>query len=158
MDDSARTAALTDHVIEVWRRRKWLAVIVCAVVFAVALGVVTQLPDVYKSSATVLVERRQMAEAFVRPTVTGEVEMRLQTISQEMLSRTRLEQLIARFGLYPEITRRAQRGADARMRKDILLEFKGADHSAGRATIAFTITYRGRDPEIVAQVTNALAT
>jgi succinoglycan biosynthesis transport protein ExoP len=161
MDDIERTGSVTEHLLEVWRRRKWLAIVVCAAVGAVVTGVVTQLPDIYRSTATVLVERRQVAETLVQSTVTGEVETRLQTISQEILSRTRLEKVIRRFGLYSE---RARRGplADVadRMRKDIQLDFKGTDLILGAraATIAFTVTYRSRDPEIAAQVANALAT
>jgi polysaccharide chain length determinant protein (PEP-CTERM system associated) len=100
-----------------------------------------------------------MAETFIRPTITGEVETRLQTISQEILSRARLEKLIARFGLYPELAKRFPPAAVVdRMRKDIQLESKGIEATSGRATtIAFSLSYRGRDADTVALVTNALA-
>jgi len=45
------------------------------------------LPSSNRSSALVLVDRQQVPEAFVRPTVTSGLETRLQTISQEVFSR-----------------------------------------------------------------------
>src|SRR5438034_7978020 len=45
----------------------------------------------YRSTALVLVDRQQVPETFVHPTVTSELETRLHTISQEILSRSRLE-------------------------------------------------------------------
>ena len=43
------------------------------------------------------------------------------------------------------------------MRHDIRIEGKDAAHAGGRSLVAFQISFRGRDPERVAQATNALA-
>src|SRR5207249_1580369 len=118
------------------------------------------LPDIYRSTATVLVERHQVPETFVRSSVTGELETRLQTISQEILSRARLEDLITRFGLYPDLRDRLPVEAVVeKMRRDIQLELKGVEQqmSGRNATVAFNLRYRGRDPERVAAVANTLA-
>ena len=61
----------------------------------------------YRAKATVLVDREQVPEAFVRSAVSGEVETRLQRIGQEVLSRERLAGLIERFNLYPKLPRPA---------------------------------------------------
>src|SRR5882762_10282333 len=70
-----------------WSRRKWLAILVFALPATIAVSVIAALPALYRATATVLVERQQVPEAFVRPTVTSELETRLNTISQEILSR-----------------------------------------------------------------------
>jgi succinoglycan biosynthesis transport protein ExoP len=91
--------------------------------------------------------------------VTSALETRLQTISQETLSRARLEVLIDRFSLYPELRKRLfpEEVVD-RMRRDIILELKGVDVRGQRqATVAFTVGYTGLVPETVAHVTNTLA-
>ena len=93
--------------LQVWTRRQWLTVVVFALVFAGTVGIATFLPDFYRSTATVLVERHQVPETFVRSSITGELETRLQTISQETLSRARLEGLITRFALYLDLRERA---------------------------------------------------
>jgi polysaccharide chain length determinant protein (PEP-CTERM system associated) len=143
----------------VWRRRKWLGILVFVLPLTAAVAMIIGLPDLYESTALVLVDRQQVPEAFVRPTVTSELETRLHTISQEILSRSRLETLIARMGLYPELRDRATVDeAVNRLRRDIRLELKSADLSGGRgATTSFTLSYRGADPQTVAVVTNTLA-
>ena len=100
-----------------------------------------------------------MPESFVRSTVTSELETRLQTISQEILSRSRLEGLITRFGLYSDLRKReSNEEVLDRMRRDIQLEVRSAEAKGDRrATIAFALSYRGRDPQTVALVTNTLA-
>src|SRR5436189_4192773 len=111
---------MLDRIVGLWRRRKWIALLAFAAPASMVLGLVPSLPNIYRSTATVLIERQQVPEAFVRPTVTGEVETRLQTISQEIFSRATLEALIGEFNLYPRL--RARVPADrlvARLRNDI---------------------------------------
>ena len=148
-----------DAVLAVWSRRKWLAVPVAAATLAAAVSTVTFLPNIYRSSATILVERQQVPEEFVKSTVTSAVENRLQTITQEVLSRSRLLDLIDRFGLYADLKTRAPlEEVIERMRQDIAVEPKGIEQKwSNRVTIAFAISYTGSDPRKVAQVTNALA-
>ena len=101
------------------------AIAVFAAVLAVSLGVVAALPPMFRSTATVLVDREQVPETFVRSAVTGEVETRLQRISQEVLSRERLARLIERFDLYPQLPRPStNESAIEQMRRDIQLELK----------------------------------
>src|SRR5207249_505439 len=97
MADRAQKSSAFELMPEVWGRRKWLAVAVFAVVFAAVGGLAAFLPNVYRSTATVLVERHQVPETFVRSSITGELETRLQTISQEILSRARLAEQEARL-------------------------------------------------------------
>jgi polysaccharide chain length determinant protein (PEP-CTERM system associated) len=143
-----------------WRRRKWVALLVFAAVFAVVASLIIWLPDVYRAAATVLVERQQVSEAFVRPSVTAELETRIQTIRQEIMSRARLADLITRFDLYPDL-REKRAPIDVmveQMRRDIQLDLNGVEPLGGRtATIAFTVSYTGREPQTVAQVANTLA-
>jgi polysaccharide chain length determinant protein (PEP-CTERM system associated) len=141
-----------------WGRRKWLGILVCALPLTAMITAIMALPDLYQSTALVLVERQQVPEAFVRPTVTSQIETRLHTISQEIMSRSRVEALITRFGLYPDLRNRAssEEGVD-RMRRDIQVELKATDPRRGGATTAFALSYRGADPQTVAVVTNTLA-
>src|SRR5437667_812112 len=146
-------------MVEAWSRRKSLAILVFLVPFAVTVSLVKALPDLYRSAATLLVERPQVAETFVKSSVTSELETRLHTISQEILSRSKLQDLITQFNLYAEFRKKATpEEAVERMRRDIRMEFKGADTQFGRgATFAFTLSFRGKDPATPAKVTNTLA-
>jgi polysaccharide biosynthesis transport protein len=159
MDDERQDRSVIELAKEVWGRRKWLAIWVAAVPLVAGLSLILFLPSVYRSTVTVLVDRQQVPETFVRPTVTSALETRLHTINQEILSRSRLEALMTRFGLYADLRKRvASEEVIERMRRDIQLELKGVEQKEGRAaTIAFFLSYRGSDPATVAQVANTLA-
>ncbi|PYQ24247.1 MAG: hypothetical protein DMF81_06050 [Acidobacteria bacterium] len=141
------------------RRRRWLALFTFVAALTAVVSVVWFLPDVYRSSATVLIDRQQIPDELVRSTVTSGLEIRLHTISQEILSRSRLEALIQRFDLYPDLRRSApMEEVVERMRDDIRIDLKGGAARNERATtVAFTISYVGRDAKKVALVANTLA-
>ena len=147
-----------DFVLDVWQRRKWLALVAFSAGFAGIASLALSLPNIYRASATVMVERQQVSESFVRPTVTSELETRIQTIHKQVMSRARLGEIINRLGLYPEL--RGQIPVDAiveRMRRDVDFSVSGVDQTSGRtSTIAFTISYTGRDPVTAAEVANLL--
>jgi polysaccharide chain length determinant protein (PEP-CTERM system associated) len=159
--DEARveSTSVLDAIFGTWHRRKWVGLAVFVIILAGAATIARVLPDVYRATATVLVERQNVSETFVKSSVSAELETRLQTISQEVLSRARLADLIGRLRLYPELGGGAPtEGAIQKLRRDILLELKGVQQTSGRpATVAFNLTYQGRDPETVARVANALA-
>ena len=145
--------------LEVWKRRKWLAILVFAGILVPVLCFARFLPDLYRATATVLVEQQPAAESYGPAGAGVDVGTRLHIISQEVLSRVRLLDLVERFGLYPELSRKVTPDDIVqRMRRDIDLEPKGVEQSWGqRATIAFALSFEGRDPQKVALVTNALA-
>ena len=156
--ESTPRGAGLDRLWTVWRRRKWLGILVFIVPLTAAVAMIMALPDLYESTALVLIDRQQVPEAFVRPTITSELEIRLHSISQEILSRSRLEALIARMGLYPDLKDRAPVDeAVNRLRRDIRLELKGAESGGRGSTTAFALSYRGADPQTVAVVTNMVA-
>jgi protein tyrosine kinase modulator len=160
-EDTVRGASMTEMVKSAWGRRKWLAVVVFAVPFVVAVSLIMFMPSVYRSTATILVDRQQVPESMVRPTVTSALETRLHTISQEILSRSRLDALIRQFNLYADLRKRVPlEEVIGRMRKDIKLELKGVQRNSSNpegVTVAFDLSFDGRDPETVARVTNTLA-
>jgi polysaccharide biosynthesis transport protein len=156
--ESTPRGAGLDRLRTVWRRRKWLGILVFIAPLTAGAAMIMALPDLYESTALVLIDRQQVPEAFVRPTITSELEVRLHSISQEILSRSRLEALVARMGLYPDLKDRAPVDeAVNRLRRDIRLELKGAESGGRGSTTAFALSYRGADPQTVAVVTNTVA-
>src|SRR5437879_13684838 len=105
MEGRRNTSGL-DVLLEVWSRRKWLAILTFMGPFAVTVSLAIALPYLYRSTATLLVQRPEVSEIFVKSSVTSELETRLHTISQEILSRSRLQELILRFELYAEFRKR----------------------------------------------------
>ncbi len=145
-------------VLNILRRRKWVGLIAFAAVFSLAAPFSVFLPDIYRGTATVIVESPQAPTAFVRASVP-ELETRLVTIQQELLSRTRLSSLITTLNLYPRWRKKMPLDAIAdNMRRDIHVDFTGTDQSRGNpTTIGLKITYIGLDPKSAAAVPNALS-
>ncbi len=142
----------------VLRRRKWLALVVILVGLTAAVSMVVALPDIYEASATVLIERPQVPETFVRPTVTSGIDNRLQFLNQQILSYDRLAGLIERFDLYSGLRQQVPlEEAVARMQTEIAVEpQEDTTRRHNRTTTAFTLSYRGDEPEKIAEVANTL--
>ena len=136
---------------EIFLRRIWYIVIPFIVILTAAALYALSLPKVYRATTLILVTPQKVPDTFVRPTVTSRIEDRLQSIGQEIMSRTRLEQVISELKLYSEETKSlSQEEIVELMRKNIEVELKGKEGY-------FMISYTGKDPKIVTMVTNKLA-
>lgn len=154
MINPAKSYTVADYV-EILRRRIWYIVIPFVLIAAGAVGYTIFAPREYKASTLILVSPQRIPEAFVQATVTSKVEERLQSIAQEVLSRTRLEQIINDMNLYPKERKSMSREeVVALMQKDIKIELPTRkEESKG----FFTISYIGRNPNVVTTVANRLA-
>ncbi len=141
-----------DTLLQVLRRRKWLIAIPAIVIAAGGLWWVRQLPNTYRSETVILVVPQRVPESYVRSTVTARIEDRLQTISQQIMSRTRLEQIVQDFNLYP------RERADRQLMEDIVERMRtkdiGIDIVKGDA---FRVSYTAGDPRTAMRVTERLA-
>jgi polysaccharide chain length determinant protein (PEP-CTERM system associated) len=143
-----------ESLTDVWSRRRALALLCFLAAATPGVTLVLSLPDIFRSAATVLVEPQGPESPFAL-----ETDARLETINAEILSRARLLDLIQRHGLYADLIGRVPTEAVLeKMRRDIRTELKAVDQAGGRrGTVSFTLSYRGKDPQKVASVTNALA-
>lgn len=160
MAEATKKRAGPDAFMSVWRRRKWLALSTFAVIVCAAASVAAFLPDLYRGTATVLVERPDVTESRVRPGEADELQARLQTIEEKLLSRARLLDVVQRFNLYSgQRTKGASTEAIVeQMRRDIRLEPRGVDPTVGHgATVSFALSYWGDNARTAAEVANALA-
>lgn len=146
------------------KRRKYYILIPFLSIFLISAIVSMVLPPVYKSNTTILIEGQQIPSEFVQSTVTEYVEQSIQTITQRIMSRSRLMDIINRFDLYNDLREReTTEEIIDRMREDINLEMISAevvDQRTGRpttATIAFSLSYEWKDPDKVQKVANTLA-
>jgi uncharacterized protein involved in exopolysaccharide biosynthesis len=145
-------------------RRRWrLAAIVFVAVLAV--GVVTALawPPVYRSTATILIEQQEIPQDLVRSTITSFADQRIQLINQRVMTTTNLLEIIREHGLYAEdFDNKPREVIIDRMRRDIQMDMISAnvvDPRSGQptsATIAFTVGYENRTPQLAARVANEL--
>src|SRR5215467_10981200 len=94
-----------EDAFDIIRRRYWTLLVPFAVVSAITAAAARRLPVLYRSQAMIQVVPQRVPENYVKATVTTRIEDRLQSIRQQILSRTRLEQVIQEFNLYPEARR-----------------------------------------------------
>ncbi len=88
------------HYLDIFYRRKWYIVIPFLLAMSATLSISYWLPREYLSTTMILVERQKVPEDYVKSTVTSSISDRLQTISQQVLSRVNLLRLIDEFSLY----------------------------------------------------------
>jgi polysaccharide biosynthesis transport protein len=139
----------------IWKRKvvaAGIAVLGCAL----TLWVIRRMPSIYVSEALVLIDSQKIPEKFVPSTVNNDLQDRIATISQEILSTSRLEKIISDFNLYQD-ERKTLLSEDvlALMRKDISIEMERG--LSGTRPGAFRVSYSGKDPKVVARVTNRIA-
>jgi succinoglycan biosynthesis transport protein ExoP len=142
-----------------WKRRRWPAIAVFVLAFAVTTSFVSALPNIYSATATLLVNSQAPSgDASGGQAAQGQ-DTHLDAVGEEVLSRDRLLSLIDRYDLYPSLRKHAsEETLLTRMRQDIQVERKAGQQQWGQdPTFGFTLTYQGWNPKQVAQVTNALA-
>ncbi len=131
-------------------RRKWWAILPAIVIATAAFVWIRTLPNQYMSDTLILVVPQQVPETYVRSTVTTRIEDRLQTITQQILSRTRLERIIQDFNLYPELRKTAiMEDVVERMRSSIAVQVVKGD--------AFRVSFTSDDARTAMRVTERLA-
>jgi succinoglycan biosynthesis transport protein ExoP len=155
-------AADLRHYISILKSRKKYFIIPALVVLVVALLVARLLPAIYESSSTILIEEQQIPQEFVRSTVTGYADQRIQSLTQLILSRVKLWEIIQQFNLYSDLRKKLTRDEIIdNMRKNISINTISAEVGKGgggqKATIAFSIAYRGKNPDTVQKVDGTLA-
>ncbi len=165
-----QTKDIRDYL-AILKTRKKVFLAMALTVLLVSTAVAVLLPAIYESSSTILIEEQQIPPEFVRSTVTGFADQRIQSLTQQILSRTRLWEIIQQFNLYPEMREKYTREEIIElMRGDIIFNTIGAEVGDKRSgggrikalqgpavTIAFTVAYRGKNPETVLKVASTLA-
>src|SRR5579863_6348450 len=140
------------HYLGVVRRRHLQFLIPLFLGWAVVWGASWVLPPKYQSVTTILVEQPTMPKDYVTPNVNDDLQERLQSITQQILSRTRLLHIIEQLNPYgDEHTKRSPDEQVDRMRKDIEIELVRDQRNQ---ITAFNIYFTSRDPKIAQAVTS----
>src|ERR1700722_14254145 len=141
---------------QILRRRRWWILLPLFLCWAVVWTGSWILPTTYRSEALILVEQQKIPEQYVVSNVTISLQDRLQNMTEQILSRTRLQATIDRFGLYApshglKQMMQTQRDAVERMRADIKIQLVNAPGHPGELT-AFRIDYFASSPKLAQQV------
>jgi polysaccharide chain length determinant protein (PEP-CTERM system associated) len=114
-----RELTFEDYV-AILRRRRWLLIIPTILGAAAGYFLSVILPSRYTSHTMVLVEQPAVPDSYVKPVVSEDLDQRLASMKEQILSRTRLQNLVERFGLQgTNANRVAMEEAIERLRKSI---------------------------------------
>ena len=146
------------------KRRKNVFIVSFLIIFIGGVIVAAVLPPIYTSEAMIRVEDQQIPENLVQSTITDYAEERIRKISQEILSRPKLLEIIERFDLYPDKRdKKSPTSLVNKMKKDIELttiEARTQGRGGGNpssAMVAFTLSYKGKDPVKAHKVADTLS-
>ena len=151
-----KTYTPDDYLRMAWRRRWFIAIPI--VVIASATAVVSMfLPNRYRASTSILIVPQRVPENFVQPTVTADLGERLNVISQQILSRTRLERIVQEFNLYERERRRLlMEDVIEGMRRDISINIARA-RSRRDEVNNFSVSFEANEARTAMRVTERLA-
>jgi polysaccharide chain length determinant protein (PEP-CTERM system associated) len=153
-DDKPSEGIDFEHYLALGRRRVWYFLPPLFLGWLVVWVASWVMPSVYRSSTLILVEQPTVPQQYVVSNINGSIENRLDSITQQILSRTRLLRIIEKLNLYAN--ERGRVSADElveRLRNDIEIELV---RSGKNELTSFNVYYSARDPHIAQEVTSEL--
>lgn len=137
------------------RRRRWQFLVPFFCGWLLVWGASWVIPSTYRSGTLILVEQPSVPEKYVVSNIDIDIQHQLDSITQQILSRTRLLRIIDNLGLYAEERKHASPDdLVEKMRKDIEIELS---HGDDKKLSAFNIYYASRNPKTAQLATSELA-
>jgi polysaccharide chain length determinant protein (PEP-CTERM system associated) len=149
----------SSDILKILRRRAWLFILPPLVTVFPALIYSSTIENLYESDMLIAIDPQRVPDSFVRSTVTMGTDVRLDSISVKVRSRTNLQSMIEEFNLYPDERQRLpMEDVVQRMNHAITVSLeKSRDALTGREVPnAFHVKFTHRDPNIAARVTQLL--
>lgn len=154
--------SLHDYM-SLFQSRKRLILQVSGSLLLLSISIALLWPPTYKSTATILIEEQEIPSDLVHSTITSYADQRIETIKQQVMSRTTLWKVVEQYDLYEQL-RKSTPVEDVvkQFAKDIEIEVISADvvdkrtQHPSKATIAFTVAYQSKSPELAQKVANEL--
>lgn len=154
--------SLKDYL-QIIRRRKYTIIIPMLVLLMLSVVVTVVLPPVYRSQATILIEKQHIPTDLVKSTVNSFADERISQIQQKMMTIDNLNKIIEKFNLYPK-ERKLVNASDLAetFRSSTTLELNNADvvgkGKNSKALVAFTLAFDHREPGTAQKIANELVT
>src|SRR5213082_342242 len=137
-----------------FRRYWWILPLSTLFLGGLALAATFVLPKRYTSQTMVLVEQPTVGPDYVKPVVTEDLNHRLASMKEQILSRTRLQPIIEKFGLYAEVRSRVHI-EDLVERLRMAVEIKPLEPTPGtqsRQLPGFYVSVTFDNPQIAQQI------
>ena len=158
MDDfgTRSTLNLQDYL-RIAQRRRWWLILPFFLGWAVVMSTTWFITPRFRSETVIIVEQQKVPEQYVLPNVANDLQQRLQSMTQQILSRTRLLGIIDALRLYGKDQKPADEDSRVRqMRDDIKIDLVQAPGRPWELS-AFKISYSASTPTLAQHVTNELS-
>jgi succinoglycan biosynthesis transport protein ExoP len=154
LDETSSEGFDLQRYLGIVRRRHLQFLIPLFLGWALVWGASWVLPPTYRSGTLILVEQPTMPKDYVTPNVNDDLQDRLRSITQQILSRTRLLHIIDQLNLYadPHSHQTPDEKVEG-MRKQIEIELV---RDASDRVSSFNVYYSSHDPHVAQQVTSEL--
>lgn len=133
----------------------WHKLIIGCLLSALSIGIVIYLttPKVYQSTASIIYQQQKINPSKLSQDEEKRIDEMVNTVTQQVTSRTNLEKIIQEFNLYPEMREKMPiEDVIGKMRSEHIRI--SVQRTKGNV---FTVSYQGPEPRVVMRVTNALA-
>ena len=139
------------NYLDILRRRKAIIAVTTIGLFCCVGAIARRLPNVYRSETVILVDAQQVPSSYVQTTVSTSIQDRLASIGQQVMSPTRLQNMIDKLGLFPEL-----RG---KVSNEQLVQKvqRSTTVDVGPRLSSFKIAYQGENPKQASEIANELA-
>jgi polysaccharide biosynthesis transport protein len=145
------------QLLDVLKRHPYIVFLSSLLLAVTGIVAVSLLPNVYRAATTILVDPQKIPEKYVSSTVTTDPNARMNTLTQQVLSASRLQEIIDKDNLYPELRKKKSREEVLDfMREKTKIELKQSPEPE-QGLSSFSISYEDNDRLLVAQITNQLA-
>ncbi|MCF8068050.1 MAG: hypothetical protein K9L30_05650 [Desulfobacterales bacterium] len=141
-----------EYILEIIIRRRWFLILPFCLALMVGTYYAFKLPKIYEASTMILVQAQRVPTNYVKSVVSTDITSRLQTISQQILSRTNIERIISNYNLFSEPEQQNMFMED---KVEIIRNRISIDVTRSNT---FSISFRGQDPKKVTNIANALST
>ena len=158
MNASKNQSINLGHYLAIISRRRWFIILPFCLAMVVGIALVIKLPRIYEASTMILILPQRISEKIVSSVVDGGIGTRINTLSQQIMSRSNLERVIENLKLFSDSKSKNMLVEDKlnSLRSKIKVELGGREQSRRGADV-FSISFRDRDPQIAMKVANGLA-
>jgi len=145
-------------IISIILKRRWFIIVPFCLALVVGIYLSFTLPKKYEASTMIMVEAQKVPENYVQSIVTSDSTSRLNTIKEQVMSRTNIEGIIETYKLFsgPEYEKMFLEDKVQAVRDRISVDIGNSSRNTELNT--FSISYQGEEPEKVKNIANALTT
>ena len=135
----------TEDYLSILKRRWWMIAIPAIILPVLAFGMSFFVAPQYLSQTLVIIESQKVPDNYVKPVISSDLDSRLASMKEQILSRSRLQPIIERYKLYAD----GDLSMDDRIniaRKNIDIKPITSEMTHAGGLPGFFISFKAREP------------